>query len=362
VPKFIILFIVFTLTLCSCNSDQAVVTKNDELLKSLNSKGWDRHSQNNLSRLIKTPFAALTYTDKKLLIETLISHKQYQIAIALIDVLESKSQYLNYLHAYALIKNSDLQSGVATLLSTAMSKITVSSQNLLFATLADLGQNEKIIRLYGESKHQDDAISQYYLALSYLQQGDCKNAIDYFNRVLAIQPQANRVYASLALGYRMCGNEQQAEQSRSMQGDTPLENQGVYPNRLLKNGNPVLFYQQLLNDAWARNNQDEIIKLSELLIQLNASTSKLLYNYAITTYKSKQLYKANQALIRLLNDDINNTKALGLQFELNKSTDYQLALSAINKLLEIDSENSMYKNTKQQFIEYYKNRNTNKKP
>ena len=347
---------VLILTLYSCNPDQTSVTKTDKILNDINSNNWDMHSQQRLKELVKTAFKHLNYAEKKLLIEILISHKQYKIAIALIDKLESKSQYLNYLHAYALIKKADLQSGVDVLLSTTMSEITASSQNLLFATLADLGQNEKIIRLYEHSKHQNDAVSQYYLALSYLQQGDCEHAIKFFNRVLAIQPKATRIYASLALGYKMCGNEQLAEQARSMQGDTPLENQGIYPNRLLKNGNPVLFYQQMLNDAWARNNEDEIIKLSELLIKLNARSSKLLYNYAITSYKSKQLNKAKQALILLLKDEPNNTKALSLQFEFNKNTDYQVALMAINKLIAIDPENSVYRNTKQQFIEYYKNK------
>ena len=82
----------------------------------------------------------------------------------------------------------------------------------------DVEQAKRIfIQLIKQDKYQ--AISAESLGQLSLKSGDVNESIDYFNQVLSLQPQANRVYYFLAQAYKKLGDKERAKQALSQRGE-----------------------------------------------------------------------------------------------------------------------------------------------
>ena len=341
-----IIFFAFILFLSAC--EQRTVQGEENIdnfnLNTLNLQNWDLPSKEIIQKSIKTPFDQLNYLQKKQLAETLITHKQYKIAILLLENMDYlKSQYLTFLLATANFEKGDLP---ATLKILGNNPTTSTSINhLLYKALLENGEPKKIISSYEDGKNTkqfDQSLAKYYLAIAYLQNNNCHKSIKLLSEVLKLQSHANKLYIPLAKAYQKCQMPNQAQQARTKSGKKPLLNSDTFTLRLMKNGNPIKYTKQLLNKATIDDDDLNITKLSEQLIEYQAQTPQILNNYAIILIKSGQLTKANKTLLQATKMESNNLKANLLLYKINKRNNFTNALLAIDKLIEQDSLNPLY--------------------
>lgn len=329
-------------------------THNPYSLDKIDTQIWDKNSREILSLSLQQSIEKLNYSQHKHLIETLITHQHPAFAIALFEKLSiKKSQYLHFLMASAYYDNAQPQKALQTLNKVVTEPINDSIWHLKFKILLEIGQPEKIISLDQPSDNNsvfDTTLSQYYLAMAYLQNTQCEKAIPLFLGVINDQPQASSVYVPLTNAYRQCQFTQEAQNASSQIGQAPLSNQHDFPNRMLKNGNPGRYYKQILDDALINNNLSTVVETTEKLIDLDVANNQMLTNLAIIRYKSGQLDQANEALQLSLQKNPKHIKSFELMYEFNKTQNKTLAQEAIDTLLSIRPENKAYQNARNRLV------------
>ncbi len=347
-----ICLIIMLLILNSCEQQSYHTEKGINLysLDKINTKIWDKDSQDLLNLARERSVEKLNYSQQKHLLEILITHDHSAFAIALFEKLTiKKSQYMNFLMASAYYENAQPQKALQTLDGITSNLINDAIWHLKFKILLEIGQAEAIISintLPNKNIVFNNTLSIYYLAMAYLQNKDCQNAIPLFLQVINDQPLASSVYVPLTNAYRECKLIKEAQNAASHIGQAPLSNNQDFPNRMFKNGNPGRYYKQILDDALINNNLTTVVEATEKLIFLNVTTPKMLTNLAIIRYKSGQLNQANEALKLSLQKDPKHIKSYELMYEFNKTHDKAVAQKAIDTLLTMQPANKTYKNAR----------------
>ena len=344
--------LVIILFLSACESDVKEITsvKTVSSLSTINTKYWDANSIKIVQDYLSATNSNITYSKKKRISEVLITHKNQQQAIEILNEIDySKSQYLTFLMALSKYQLNQLEESLSVIEESGLTKLDSSIQNLKFKILLGTGNAKKIIHLSTLSDHViflTNTLTKYYLAMAYLQSNSCEKAIPLFIQVLKENPTANKVYAPLANAHQQCKEVQAAKVARKKQGTNPLSNTDEFHSRLFKNGDPVGYQNQQLNIALANNDTKNIIKISEKLIEFKASNPTILNNYAISLYQSGRLELANKALFEASQLDKKNTKTLQLLFEFNRVNNIGVAEKAIDQLIAIEPNNTLYNQAK----------------
>jgi len=342
-----ILFLVLGICACSTEKNQDIVDDIPVDLEKINTQYWDKPSRMLIQKYRKTPVAALSHSQKKRLSEILITHHEEQQAILLLQTLDySKNQYLSFLMALAYYQQGQIDKSLRSIQNNSWNPKESSVLNFQYKLLLEMGASEKILELSTKENISTNSLSKYYLAMAFLQSNKCQESIPLFYQVTHENPYANKIYSPLANALQQCNRTSEAKRARAKQGNTALSNSDEFHSRLLKNGDPVSFYKQSLNIALEHKQTNKIIEASENLISLGESNINLLNNYAISLYQSNNLESANDALFDAIKLDNNNTKSYQLLFEFNRENNTKIAENAINRLIEIEPNNGLYKQAK----------------
>jgi predicted Zn-dependent protease len=348
----VVLFIAIYFSACD-NEDKTIShdnLQNTPNLTQIDFEYWDQPSKESLQKHLNIEHDKLSYTQNKHISEILIEHGESDFAIAILEQMNiSQSQYLTYLLASTFYKQGELEKALASIEKNSWNKVNSALLNLKYKILLETGQTNQLINLL-ESKNQQDilkaTLAKYYLAMAFLQNKQCNKAIVFFNQVISENPYANKIYGPLASAYQQCNEPNKSITARHKQGKVALSDTLEFQQRLLKNGNPVGFYNQLLKSALKYNNTSKIISTAESLIKLGEKNVDLLQNYAIALYRSNQLDSANSALNEAVILDTKNVKSYQLQFEFNRQKNPEIAKKAINQLINIDPNNALYQKAK----------------
>lgn len=348
-PK-LILSVVFLVLLNACGKDAE--TESQQIptpqLLSINPQYWDKPSKDFLREYLAVPQDKLSYSQKKHLSEILIVHEKPVHAINLLETMNpSKSQYLTYLLATAFYSQGQLEQTLEIIENKSGDGIAASTLNMKYKLLLEMGQSKKLIQLArSNEKQKQNSIVSYYLAMALLQNRQCDQSIQLFERIIAENPYATKIYGPLASAYQQCENEEKASQARKKQGNKALSNTDEFLERLQKNGDPISYYNEALTTAVKYNNTPNIVSFSETLIKLGTGDATLFNNYAISLRQSRNLKSANKALFEAIKLEDSNIKSYQLLYEFNRVNNIEIAEKAINRLIEIDPNNALYKQAK----------------
>ncbi len=341
----LILSILALLTACSNESPEPIHFKQPNF-NTINTTYWDYPSQQVFNSFMSIEFDGLSYANKRKMAEVLLTHNYSGEAITVLDSIDAvKSQYLVYLLLLANYTNGDFEKALDIFINEKSNKSNLPLVNLYYKILLELGRGKEVISHFVLNKHAD-FITNYYLALAYLQDNQCNKTIPLLTTVIDKNPNANKLYAPLATALQKCNRLQEANEARLKHGTIALPANDEFAQRLEKNGNPVKYTNELLRIATSQNDSTKIRGLSEQLIQYKYFSTELYVNYAIALRQARLLNQANLALFEAIKLNGSHEKSYQLLFEFNRASNKAIAKEAINNLIQLDPSNTLYKKAK----------------
>lgn len=358
--KFIQIYLLSIILFACDGGNQESIRKDLLQLDAVNYEFWDINSKQIIKSFLKIPIDKLTYLQKKMLVEVLIVHKNTKEAISIIKEMKfSKSQYLSYLFAFAYYQQGQLLNVLQIIDLNKQTKPHMSILYLKYKVLFELGRYNEIIQLseldYNEN-FVKDSLLKYYLAVAFLQNKQCNKSIPLFKHIIKNNPHANKIFGPLSMALQLCNKPKEAIIARKKQGSNSLTVIDEFNSRLNKNGDPVSYYNQLLNIALEEKNMNSIIINSQQLISYNAVNPKLFNNYAISLYATKKFELVNDVLFKAIKLDNKNIKSYQLLYEYNRNSNIDIAEKALNQLLKYDANNKIYLRAKIYINEKRKNK------